>query len=216
MTAAPELVVSASRGAPYYVIGAFTAPYSRVRELRAEPQLASLAWQIVVFSAIISAGAGMAADHLLGIRVTETFILPIEYAFGDVLLGGAIECLIFAACFFLTVLLWTYLFGYRDRREGVWAASAMATCPAMFFSPALSIGQLVVGIGFFGLAVTAMTYLLVSTAIGAIYYQAALVISYLRAACLLLMSTLIYFVGMILLMFAALLLVFFWFGLVTP
>lgn len=216
MTAAPELAVSPSRGAPYYVIGAFTAPHARVRELMAEPGLRNLAWLIVLFSAVVSAGAGMVADHLLGLRISESLVFPVEYAFGDVLFNAAMECLIFGACFLLTVLLWSYLFGYRDRKDGVWAASAMATCPAMLFSPALSFGQLVVGIGFFGLAVTALAYLVVSASVGAIYYRAALVISYLRAVSLLLLSTLINFAALLALLFAGLLLVFFWFGLVPP
>lgn len=216
MTAAPGLAVPSARGALHYVIGAFTAPNARVRELMAEPGLRNLAWLIVLFGAVVSAGAGMAADHLLGIRVAESLVFPVEYAFGDVLFNAAMECLIFGAGFLLTVLLWCYLFGYRDRKDGVWAASAMTTCPAMLFGPAISIGQVVVGAGFFGLAVTALAYLVVSASIGAIYYRSALAISYPRAACLLLLSTLISFAVLLVLMFAALLLIFFWFGLITP
>ena len=216
MTGAPGLAVPSPRGALHYVIGAFTAPNARVRELMAEPGLRNLAWLIVLFSAVVSAGAGMVADHLLGLRISESLVFPVDYDFGDVLFNAAMECLIFGAGFLLTILVWSYLFGYRDRKDAVWAASALAACPAMLFGPALSVGQLVVGAGFFGLAASALAYLVVSASVGAIYYRAALAISYLRAACLQLLSTLIYFAALFALMFAALLLIYFWFGLVTP
>ncbi len=216
MTAAPDLAVPASRGALYYVIGAFTAPQSRARELMADPQLTSLAWQIVVFSAVVSVIAGTTVRHILGIDNAATVFLPAEYALGDMFLKGALACLIFVASFLLTILLWSYLFGYRDQKEGVWAASAMAGCPTMVLSPLFSIGVGSTGQGLSEALGPALAYLLISALIVAIYYRATLVISYIRAVCLILLNSLIYVVGTIVLVLGGVLLVVLRSGSVTP
>lgn len=216
MTAAPEFVVSASRGALYYAIGAFTAPQSRARELMAEPRLTSLAWQIVLFSAVISAGATSATDYLLGTGKSATTLLPAQYAFGEMLLWGAIACVIFVVSFFLTILLWSYLFGYRDQKQGLWAASAMASCPLIFLSPALSVGLSAAGEGVSVASAVGAAYTLVSALILAIYYRATLVISYVRAVCLLALNTLLFFVGLMVLVLVGALLFFLLSGSVTP
>ncbi len=213
---APELVVSASRGALYYVIGAFTAPQSRARELMAEPRLTSLAWQIVVFSAVVSVIAGTTVRHILGIDNTATVFLPAEYAFADIFLKGMLACLIFVASFLLTILLWSYLFGYREQKEGVWAASAMAVCPTMVLSPLLSIVVGATGQGFVEALGPTLAYALVSALIVATYYRATLVISYIRAVCFTLLNMLISVVGTIVLVLAGVLLVVLRSGSVTP
>lgn len=216
MTTAPELIVSTPRGAPYYVIGAFTEPHVRVRELMAEPQLRSLAWRIVLFSAVVGAVAGLVLIELVRDDKSATTFLPVEYAFGDMLLRGAVGLLAFVVSFILTILLWSYLFRYRDQKDGVWAASAMATCPSMILNPALSAGLFVAGDGSFVSLAIVSAYAFVISLILAIYYRATLVISYARAVCLQLLSSLIFFVGLIVLVLVGALLFFLLFGSVTP
>jgi len=202
VTAAPDLAVPASRGALYYVIGAFTAPHSRVRELMAELRLKSLAWQIVLFCAAISAASGIASnyfDHKY--RGGVSYILPPDYPVADTLIWGAIEFLIFIAGFPVARFLWSYLFGYRDEERGVWAASAMAMCPLIILDPLLEIISFFTGsdeeTSLYLLVFVA--YAFVSAAITALYYTAALAISYLRAAALAFASMLIYLLAAIVL-----------------
>lgn len=216
MSAAPELAVSAPRGAPYYVIGAFAAPHARARELMAEPRLTSLAWQVVLFSAVVSVIAGSTVRHILGIANSAPAFLPAEYAFTDMLLKGALACLIFVASFLLSVFLWSYLFGYRDQKQGVWAASALATCPTMVLSPLFSIGVGAMGQGFYEALGPTLVYALISALIAAIYYRATLIISYIRAVCLILLNSLIFIVGTIVLVLGGVLLVVLRSGSVTP
>lgn len=202
MITAPEFAVSASRSALYYVIGAFTAPYSRVRELMAEPRLKSLAWQIVLFSAVISAASGIASnyfEHKYGGGVS--YILPADYPVADTLIWAAIEFSIFIAGFPVAKFLWSYLFGYRDEAKGVWAASAMAMCPLIILDPLLEVFSFFAGSDeeTFSYLLVFVAYAFVCATITALYYAAALAISYMRAAAFAFAGMLIYIIAAIIL-----------------
>lgn len=212
MTATPELFAAAPRHAFYYVVGAFSAPRLRVMELTTELGLKSLAWQIVLFSALLRAMAVFAGDFL---GSTETVFLPAGYATGDLLIGVAIEFAIAVAGFAAAIFLWRHLFGYRDRTRGVWAASAMAACPAIILSVLLEIIYFATETNEpYYAGIVALAFLLISAMLAGIYYSAALGLSYARATILSIVGTTFYFIAEIGIVFA--ILASLWITLVTP
>lgn len=195
MTVTSELVTPAPRSVLYYVIGAFSAPRLHVRELVAEPRLKSLGWQIVLFSALISTIAAYAGEFL-GYQdsAAESLLFPGGHATSDLLVGAAMEFAISLAYFAAAVLLWRYLFGYRNQAREIWAASAMASCPAIFLSVLLQATYLATDIDDrFYVGIASLGYFLIGAMLAALYYSGALAISYRRAAVLSVASMALYF-----------------------
>ena len=188
-----ELALASQSSLLSYIVGSVTAPRATVRQLMAEPQLKSVVWRLVLVSAAVSAAATILAglyEYLY--RSFEPVLLPSDYPVADIFLWGVIELGLFIGSFLLIRFLWAYLFGYRNETIAIWAAAAMSCCLLMILDPLLEIAWLVQGDP--DTASTFMVfgaYLLVFLLIVAIYFSAALVISYLKAVALALCALLV-------------------------
>lgn len=192
-----ELTAVTPGGLLHYVIGAFSSPRSRVKELAVDPRLKAIAWQAVLISGAMSALATAVSNYYARNNPGNgTFFLPENSPISEMIFWGGVEFAIILASFLFTLFLWSHLFGYREEKNAVWAAAALSCCPAIILDPLLEVTHFAINDELAYWAIFG-AYLLIAVSIAAVYFSAALAIPYMKAAALTLCNLAIFFIAVI-------------------
>jgi hypothetical protein len=181
------------------------APRQAVRELCGATDIRLASWILVITGTIVMAvasGVGSWFELRNSADVSEfTFFGPGQ-VLAEALSWAIIEAAFALASYPVAVLLWTYVFGFRDKVQLVRVAVAVSFAVMIFLGPAIELLPFLFrSVGFGEVYVAAiLVYFAIAIALCTIYYAEALSISLLRSMLITIAVSAMILVGIIILL----------------